>query len=349
MAGWERKAFARVRFGEGRVYSLRSARLHDEERFAMSAEFRKKLREDPLELLLKKYSLHPADNIGDYKGTELDSRNTTGFTGQKITTKHSQVSTNKKVAFIDLNKRQRGGVGQTGNEGGDCVDVTGQYAYKKDWVPVYFLPWDQGGAIVQLTIPRVGEISRESNVYDPDIFFTAAINGCSIFVQGSPERPTIYHAGGDTGRGKHLSASAGFWREMLINFADTTKGKIVTEVNKMDYIKNPNAQGDGGPTTQHALDYKRFLESAHKNVLKVESVFPWGCVMGIRTDGRWRFFLQENATVQYMTFTKKHWFSKKQYGQVTLLARPMAVREIYPNSTGIVDMTPALPHRVTMQ
>ena len=32
---------------------------------------------------------------------------------------------------------------------------------------------------------------------NPDIFFTAAINGCSVFVNGNAADPTVYHGGAE--------------------------------------------------------------------------------------------------------------------------------------------------------
>src|SRR5687768_14128981 len=48
---------------------------------------------------------------------------------------------------------------------------------------VQWLPW-LSHSIVGLTLGA-----------SPDIFVTAAINGCSVFVTGAPNAPTVYHAG----------------------------------------------------------------------------------------------------------------------------------------------------------
>ena len=73
--------------------------------------------------------------------------------------------------------------------------------------PIWFLPWADLN-IIRLTIPVKGTSNP-----DPDIFFTAAINGCSVFVQGSARHPTVYHAGGVTNYA--INDAVRFWREAV--------------------------------------------------------------------------------------------------------------------------------------
>ena len=177
------------------------------------------------------------------------------------------------------------------------------YDHTTGWTPIYFLPWDTTGAIIRLTIPPQGTLST-----DPDIFFTATINGCSVFIQGTPASPTIYHAGGNTGQSDHNEA-ARFWRHALRNYiANSARatgfGTIAAEVNKTDYVKSPGTVGNS--TTPRAQEYENYLK--HKldktGKFSVTMVNPWGCVMGIRTGHNWDFYLQENATVVCNIVTK---------------------------------------------
>ncbi|HEY1218171.1 MAG: hypothetical protein ABSE42_18700 [Bryobacteraceae bacterium] len=322
-------------------------------------DFNKMLRAKSM-ALLKSYALHPADNIEGYRGDTIASTQTTlkqgayhsGVIGQiqkklasfipafrpKMIFSKSidfkAVGSGKKVALVNLVKRDPS---KPGNEGAETVDVFGSFAINPNsgWVPSYYLPWDESGTIVHMTIPKQGTISSESHILDPDIFFTAAINGCSIFIQGTPESPTVYHAGGDTGRGDDLARGAAFWREVLTNFADSSKGKFQTEVNKMDYIKTPGQVGsDGKPTTANANAYEKWLQDKYKKTLDVKFVTPWGCVVGYRNAGKWAFYLQENATIAYMTLRKEG----KEPAKLRLVSKPMVLREIFPGS-GAVNMT----------
>ena len=115
--------------------------------------------------------------------------------------------------------------------------LDGQYAKAPHLVPIWFLPWDSAGAVIELDIPAKGTVRGD----DPDIFFTAAVNGCSVFFRGTPKSPVVYHAGGDTCKGSDHVAAAKFWRDLMMG---NVLGKDVAapgmkEVNKTDYIKTP--------------------------------------------------------------------------------------------------------------
>jgi hypothetical protein len=238
--------------------------------------------------LLRNYAIHPDDEVQSYRGDSVATAKTTlqavpgsyksgvgGAIQKKLakvipafkpkstmmftkTISHNKVAAGKKVAWVNLTKR---GGDNTGSEGAETIDVRGSFDCRKHWVPVYFLPWDYNGAIVSMTIPREGVIGPGSHILDPDILFTAAINGCSIFIQDSPENPTVYHAGGDTGRGKDMARGAAFWREVLTNFADLSKGKFQTEISRMDYIKTPGQLSSSGSlTTANAKAYRQWLD-----------------------------------------------------------------------------------------
>ena len=330
-------------------------------------DFNQMLRNKSMKLL-RSYALHPADNIDGYRGDVIGSTQTTlkqgsyqsgkigqikkklsgiipGFRPKMVYSKSIDfkgISTGKKVAMVNLIKRDPS---KPGNEGGETIDVFGTFNLGKDttWVPVYYLPWDEGGAIVHLTIPKKGTIGPDSHILDPDIFFTAAINGCSIFVQGTPENPTVYHAGGDTGRGDDMARGAGFWRDVLTRFADTSKGSFQAEINKMDYIKTPGqVGGDGKLTTAHANEYEKWLKDKYKKTLDVKFVSPWGAVMGYRTDGKWKFYLQENATIAYMKLKKEG-----EPATLSIVSKPMVLREIFPGSGAALSMKHPLPIVVT--
>jgi len=81
------------------------------------------------------------------------------------------------------------------------------------WMAIYWLPWIANNSIRTTLRPR-SETDRKQNLKtgnravaklaerngyqadpnDPDIFFTAAVDGCMIIVDGSPSQPTVYHA-----------------------------------------------------------------------------------------------------------------------------------------------------------
>ena len=81
------------------------------------------------------------------------------------------------------------------------------------YVPTYFLPWADDFAI-RLTIPPMGQRTGKGRS-DPGNFFTAAISGCSVIFQGTPDNPTIYHCGGNSGYAGDLDDGAAFWEAVV--------------------------------------------------------------------------------------------------------------------------------------
>jgi hypothetical protein len=172
---------------------------------------------------------------------------------------------------------------------------------------IYFLPWLTHN-IVGMTIPAGG----------PDIFFTAAINGCSVFVKGPANRPSVYHAGIGTNltqgayKGKVSSlqkaAKKGdaplFWRLLLDNkVPGASRDPRFGEVNKTHYVRDgTKSRFDKGNTTKRADAFDAFLR---KKGMNISLANPWGCVFGFREGGNWSFYLQENLTLLYNSGAKK--------------------------------------------
>ncbi len=200
----------------------------------------------------------------------------------------------------------------------------------KDKIPIYFLPW-QSHQLVSLTIPEYTEENvvsygrgLEIDPLSPHIFFTAAINGCSVFVTGSARAPTITHAGISQDTTPYGAEAELFWRDLLDahNVAQNTYINRVAEVNRKDYITGP------GNTTLLAMRYKRWLDQLPTNTpLKVESVNPWGAVFGIRYGRMWSFYLQENALVKRYIVQRvtKTVTQQRQSPQTNFFGRPTGV------------------------
>lgn len=169
-------------------------------------------------------------------------------------------------------------------------------------IPVWFLPWESRN-LVELTIPpRASE--EDNDPEDPGLFFTAGINGCSVFVSGDARSPTITHAGISQGQTPYGNDPSAFWRHLLMahrayNGQDSGR---VAEVNNTDYINQTGVSG--GAFTSNTDQYEKWLKTLPTNpMMKVSHVVPWGCVFGIRYGRLWSFYLQENAVVH--TYTLK--------------------------------------------
>lgn len=320
----------------------------------------KRFFDDPLKFLQKR-SLCPPDGVDGYLGSErgkikMDDFASTGSTAKarsedpvyKVVTRDHRVAyaelyVDRDLAGIQEQKDLKGRITsrrQNNVEGIDVVRMRASYAEAPHRRPIYFLPWDTKGAIVRLRIPPKGSVPGP----DPDIFITAAINGCSVFVQGDPTSPTVYHAGGDTGQSDHNQA-ARYWRDMLHRIIDEKDrrggfGQVMAEVNKTHYIKTPGTTGNMSTPTAERHERELKARLARDGRVTLTFINPWGCVMGIRRGDRWSFYLQENGTVicQYAT---KHKVEQRSY------ARPLALREIYPTGTRIAELTPSVPMRMS--
>jgi hypothetical protein len=154
------------------------------------------------------------------------------------------------------------------------------------WLPMYFLPWEHL-KIMQFAIPGIPHSLAEwDDEEHPRFFFTAGINGCSVFAHGDPQSPTISHGGLQT----KLARSAGeFWRmQMAMTKSGYSNAQIRGEVNKHDYMHS------GGSAKLLAEDYLKFLEG-DKPDFKLEIQSPVGCVFGIRYGRSWTLYLQKSV------------------------------------------------------
>lgn len=321
---------------------------------------------DQFKKLLSRYAICPPNDIGGYRGDDLSVTHTMGNaplnsprmanTTRTDDIRMAQVQGAKLVAYIRLKLMPRGGYLTTGNEGGDRIHFDASYNPVPGSVPVYFLPWDSDGAAVRLTIPAFGV-----NNPDPDIFFTAAINGCSIFFQGTRQNPTIYHCGGGTGYGKaQITEAEEFWQEVVADFVgqDATAGRANLgavagrSVGKSEYVATPGykSKPDIGTiqsfTTKRALKYQNQLKRKHGlSKITIEEVSPWACVLGRRdNNGDWTFYLQENATVIYHQVDRSlpNLF-KGVKTQAQYVARPLKWKEIFPNGPGHHTLKAGIP------
>lgn len=165
------------------------------------------------------------------------------------------------------------------------------------WIPIHWLPW-YSQRIIQHTIAPVPSNLVEPPEEDfPRFFFTAGINGCSVFVTGPSTNPTISHAGitGKLGR-----AAGQFWRDqMAATGASLGLHKIKSEVNRDDYMfTDPK---DSVLATRF-MKWKRDSTEPRFD-LTVQSSF--GCVFGIMYGRHWSFYLQESITINSVHFVKK--------------------------------------------
>ncbi len=320
----------------------------------MPKDFNAIFQADPL-AFMKKYSCKPDNDLAGNTGVKHATSFVTPSTNDY---RFREMAPANRIGYLNFTKISQGTdpaqrlktiIAQhaTGQ-----VTVTGDYSPHPTKVRSYFLPW-QTNHIISLTIPQA-----QPGIVGAPYFFTAAINGCSVFFKGTPKNPTVLHAGGSTGQEGDPAAGAAFWRDMLQTHVSTA-GVYEAEVNKVDYtVDKVKSKTFTGPTgtkdkvftklgTAHSRKFEAWLKKDYSNDYLIESVAPTGCVMGIRDNsGDWAFYLQENVSVTYYKFqrVKTGFFtSKKQKidASMNVVMRPMQLTKIFPGS-GHVKFTPAM-------
>lgn len=163
-------------------------------------------------------------------------------------------------------------------------------------IPIWWLPWETL-SVVKIKIPPVPTslVDPEENQF-PRFFMTAGINGCSVFVEGPADAPSIYHAGIS---GKLARPSDEFWVEQL---AEAHRGTVTPHVahkaiHSKDYMGNQRA------VVQKFEDWKN---SARSDAFRLEITSCFGSVIGVRFGRRWSFYLQENAYIQDVQILKSN-------------------------------------------
>lgn len=225
-----------------------------------------------------------------------------------------------------------------------------------DRVPVHFLPWDGMGSLVEMYLRDPGADLDDPD--NPNIFFTAALSGCSVFVDGDPTRPHVVHAGID---GKLKVDAADFWRDRLIDLGRMKSVPLplddhLQEVNKDQY----------GDSSMWIRGYRNWLEASAGDTMTIRRVSGWACVFGIRFGRHWSFYVQRNATVSLTTLVKrsdvdrstktapvlkgsatpvqatvqkKGLFGKKVvYSSTTDHARPVVIESFYPRGGAVIKI-----------
>lgn len=210
--------------------------------------------------------------------------------------------------------------------------------------PLYYLPWvrDQ---VVRMTLRTSTKAPTEVQGTDgaalePNFFLTAAVNGCSVFVEGTPDQPTVYHANAaGVGSGSLDDGTAfeiaGRIQEKTMNMRDRFKDfashhvkaprgsrphpdpVLPRETNMNQYLMIPGSE-------LHAEDEKELLAHVakkHKIRGRKSKVTKFntneviisdfkGTVFGFRSGstGHWAFYYQK--LVEFAHYRKKSFFSK---------------------------------------
>jgi hypothetical protein len=97
-----------------------------------------------------------------------------------------------------------------------------------DTIACWFLPWASNHLTTFQLPPKIppkpGAAAAKTSL-DPDLFFTAAISGCSVMVAGDPKSPIVTHGGTASSRSKLTDENAftawSFYLQKTVTFTFT--------------------------------------------------------------------------------------------------------------------------------
>ncbi|MDX2506710.1 MAG: hypothetical protein QNL62_19855 [Gammaproteobacteria bacterium] len=285
------------------------------------------------------HSLAPKDNVTGYTGQGWES---TKLTGDFTNWKHVRIVGNGRRALVTLD--------HSNARGENTVEVSAKVYPEHgrgSGLPTWFLPWDGSGACVELTIPPYDGTLSE---YDsPKIFFTAALSGCSVYMKGNPDNPTIYHCGIS---GTAPNNSPAFYKRLVmtckhLGIGTSPQGRI-QGIGKNAYMDRFTGGAIGSEDRTLVTSQ---LENQVGGLVIATGYRRWGAIFGIRTGQNWEFYLQRNVMVDYETYDQivekskglfgTGLFSKTRTREVItkelMKTYPSSLEKIFPG-TGQVEM-----------
>jgi hypothetical protein len=241
----------------------------------------------------------------------------------------TQVGGENKVAFCDIVP--------AGAVGGVPGDIMGSYSDDKrlyvmrityrrassSSIPVYYLPWQPNHMMRMKLNPSRKHPTTERTWYfrsytvEPDIFVTAAVSGCSVFVSGEPEQPVVYHinaadVNGPQGQtletdndtdyraaaqakvahmtGLHQAAMAQFPKEGAKNPAG---GRTLSAQARIGAVHREDYMPEGLPSLLPGLARHRPQRATDFEADQ------FGTIFGRRKGGTWRFYRQTRTRIAF--------------------------------------------------
>jgi hypothetical protein len=200
-----------------------------------------------------------------------------------------------------------------------------------DAIPTYYLPWKPDRLYRMTLKPSKND---PHGPRDPDLFVTAALQGCSVFVIGSETDPVVYHANAASVKGpqgesfNQLNADSDIAMGAKVQTMAQRFGYATTNYPKDPHVPlNSNAQPvtviQKSATIQdymHASAFyrqvpalKQFYVRRYQPSVRSSDNEPklqvqqFGTVFGVRRAGLWKFYRQTRTYVQYLRPGETEW------------------------------------------
>jgi len=243
---------------------------------------------------------------------------------------------------------------------------------------IYYLPWSKD-QLLRTTLRRTRDQAQRGakaaiaanpanamampaqDTNDPDIFFTAGVNGCMVAVEGTREEPTVYHCNAISTGGSPMQAAleardAGLAQNRIdakVNWMSTrlttmsaaapkpAKGLVQTAGGRKATIQSDYmllADGNelgAGQEAQWAniqASIVRTIGLQRQSDKRVRIVKSLGTIFGNRSAGQWTFYFQK--LVCYEIWRKTGTVFKTWQQDQGNLWYPAECREFWPNGGG---------------
>lgn len=203
-----------------------------------------------------------------------------------------------------------------------------RFAYDKaeGYLPTFYLPWFQNH-LYSISLEPLEDL-------EVDYFFTAPVDGCSVYVEGETTAPTVYHANAVDFPQSIYNAKTQYEFQKFLSkrteFMDEGMKSMSSKVSKVSK-KTPPARSvtieEYQSRSERSDLFPEFGESERRQVRQMlgqrgkvligsDSVTVTkrlGTIFGKRTEGEWRFFLQSRVYVDRIVNDYKHGVSKQGY------------------------------------
>jgi hypothetical protein len=277
------------------------------------------LERNPLEFM-KTHSVFPQDytghNPGIFNKPNSDTKGGAALDETLVVERRArQIAYTKIAPVVDPQNQQS--QGNTYNLFFETGATIGTKA--ADHIACWFLPWASNHLTTfQLPPkipPRLG--GAPSSAVDPDLFFTAAISGCSVMVAGDAKSPIVTHGGTRAARSKTSDDNAFVAGNSRMHWQSLFERELAKRglalpihgVHKGDYVNHAFTG-----TTPEAAKYETFLANEKMTSMRIDRVMPQGCVFGVRDGaGSWSFYLQKTVTFAFTRLRKKKGFLSSSY------------------------------------
>lgn len=225
-----------------------------------------------------------------------------------------QVAGSERIYWFDIG-RMKGEPSMT--------EVQLQSAADEQLEPAYWLPWAED-QIIRTALRPSRKATGSLEGIDPDYFFTAPLTGCSVFIEGPRDQPTVYHANAKSHAGtfanqltrkQFVELQQAKVEEMEKRFAAFSTqqekksrglvrlgpGKSGREASMLDYMSrahSPDFPNELEEVVSKATNGKYSkIEVAGQKIVVTHTE---GTVFGVRAYGEWTFYFQKRVRIQHL-------------------------------------------------